>query len=658
MLPIPGRNIGIWDHVSLQLAGPVQMLAPFVHTTVAQDRQSADLTVEVTATNLEPTPQDATITGTLGSISFSKKISLAASESKRLTFAPGDVPQLHIEHPQLWWPNNYGDQPLQQLLLSIETTGGSKSQQQVTFGIRQFTYDTSDKILKISCNGQHIQLNGGNWGMDETLLRYKASDYDTAVHLHQQMHMTMIRNWVGQVGKEEFLDACDKYGILVWNDFWLANPGDGNNPDDQAMFIANVNDRITRIRNHPSLALYCGRNEGDPPKPLDAAMAAATTSLDGTRYYIKNSAAGLVSGHGPYEPKSDDWYFKNRGKTLHSELGIVCVPTADSMRLMMPEKDLWPISDMWYVHDFFQPRCRIYTKKIDQSYGPSVSLDDFCEKAQMENWENAKAMMEAWRSNSGSGGLIWMSHPAWPSLICQLYDFYLNPTGAYFGVRIGNEPLHILWDPSSNEVKVANNTGASFQNLQAQGWIYNMDGTEQSHQEAQVNSGSDGTATDCFTLNFPIGLTPVHFIKLTLKAASHVVSENLYWRGIKADDYVELNEMKTANITASFSQLKQSGQSTIDIHLENPGPGIALMICAKVVKSSSAHQRILPIFYDDNYVTLLPHEKREIKASYESALLENEQPQVVIQGWNLPLCVAAASMNPEQAAKVPATSAK
>ena len=209
------------------------------------------------------------------------------------------------------------------------------------------TFDTSDKTLRIFCNGQRIQLNGGNWGMDETMLRYEAADYDTAVRLHQQMHMTMIRNWVGQIGKEEFFDACDKYGLLVWNDFWLANPADGPAPDDHAMFMANVNDRILRIRNHPSLALYCGRNEGNPPKDLDQGMAASTTSLDGTRYYLPNSKAGFVTGGGPYEPHSPEWYFQNRGKTLHSELGIVCVPTADSMRLMMPEKDLWPIG--WNV---------------------------------------------------------------------------------------------------------------------------------------------------------------------------------------------------------------------------------------------------------------------------------------------------------------------
>ena len=130
----------------------------------------------------------------------------------------------------MWWPNGYGGQPLERLVLGVAVDEVPSSTRTVSFGVRELGYDTSDGILKLSCNGQHIQLNGGNWGMDEAMLRYEAKDYDVAVRLHKEMNMVMIRNWVGQIGKEEFFDACDKYGILVWNDFWLANPADGPNP--------------------------------------------------------------------------------------------------------------------------------------------------------------------------------------------------------------------------------------------------------------------------------------------------------------------------------------------------------------------------------------------------------------------------------------------
>ena len=636
MPSVRGRNIGIWDHVSLEETGPVVLVDPFVQTTVAPDLRHADMGVAVILKNLEDAPARATLSGQLGDVSFSHEVALAAREVKTLQLDKRSDPQLTLNDPPLWWPNGYGAQPLQRLDLRVAVSGAASSRKLVSFGVRELAYDTSNGILKMSCNGQPIQLNGGNWGMDETMLRYEAADYDTAVRLHREMHMVMIRNWVGQVGKEEFFDACDRYGLLVWNDFWLANPADGPNPQDDAMFMANVRDRIVRLRNHPSLALYCGRNEGNPPKALDQGMVAETSSLDGTRYYIPNSKSGLVTGGGPYEPKEDPWYFKNRGVTLHSELGLVCVPTADTMRLMMPAKDLWPISDLWGLHDFAQPRDRIYTKRINDLFGPSAGLEEFCEKAQLQNWSNAKAMFEAWRSNGGSGGLAWMSHPAWPSLICQFYDYYLNPTGAYFGARLANEPLHILWDASTDRIKVANNTGKNFAGLHAEASIYGLDGTRKSFQETSVDAGAAGPASECFALQIPPDLTATHFIKLRLTdSGGKLVSENFYWRGTHGENYLDLNTMPQVSLHGAATETRDGSRSFVTVHLENPTGNLALMVCVKVVRSSAPEQRVLPIFYDDNYVSLLPHEQRDIRVEYRTGLLGNELPKTIVGGWNV-----------------------
>ncbi len=634
MPSVRGRNIGIWDHVSLQQTGSVVLVDPFVQTVVSKDLHHADLKLKVQLKNLENAPVHCVLKAKLGNLEISQPEELAANETKEVTLDKTNFPQLTLENPPLWWPNGYGEQPIQRLQLSVDVNNSISSSKQIAFGIRELAYDISDKTLRISCNGQPIQLNGGNWGMDETMLRYEAKDYDIAVRLHKEMHMTMIRNWVGQVGKEEFFDACDKYGILVWNDFWLANPADGPNPDDDALFMTNVRDRIARIRNHPSLALYCGRNEGNPPKSLNG-MADETTTLDGTRYYIPNSASGLVSGHGPYEPKPPSWYFENRGKTLHSELGIVAVPTADTMRQMLPAQDLWPINDLWALHDYYQPRCKVYTKRIDQSYGLSKGLDEFCEKAQLHNLENAKAMLESWRSNSGSGGLIWMSHPAWPSLICQFYDYYLNPTAAYFGARTANEPLHILWNASTNEIKVANNTSQNFTNLHAQAWIYNMDGSQKFHHESDLNSGAGQAAVTCFKLEFPNDLTPVHFIKLKLTSSDKTVSENFYWNGTKEGDYLTLGDLPKTTIAGSWARTDTSGTTILNAHLQNSSAKVAMAICLKVVNDKDPVKRILPVFYDDNYISLLPGESRDVRMEVESTLLQDSAPRIAVDGWNV-----------------------
>jgi len=634
---IRGRDAGIWSHVYLKATGDITLDDPFVVTDLSPDHTQADLTIQMTLANQSQLPQSATVTGVLGNIHFSQKADLAAGETKAVTLDKTTNPELSLSHPKLWWPNGYGDQPLYKLHLEARVGNAISDQRNVTFGIRKLAYDTSNNILKIAVNGHPIICNGGNWGMAEAMLLYNAHDFDTAVHLHKDMNLVMIRNWVGQTARDEFYDACDKYGILVWNDFWLANPGDGPNPADPAMFIRNLRDKILQIRNHPSLALYCGRNEGDPPKDLDDAMRQATQELDGTRYYISHSAKNPVSGFGPYEPRAPEWYFKNCGKTLHSELGIVCVPTLDSLRLMMPEKDLWPINGMWALHDYFQPRCADYTKLIDDSYGPATDAAGFCEKAQMLNMETSRAMLECWRSRRGSGGLIWMTQPAWPSLICQLYDYYLNPTAAYFGVKKACEPLHILWNPDVNQVQVANDTLNDFTGLTAEATVYDLNGNPRFHQNSTMDVKSGTTAT-CFPLDFSQATTPVQFIKLRLSNSDQLLSDNFYWHGNNRHDYTALSGLPHVRLTgrvANVANLDSLDSSTLQVTVTNPNPTIALMVCLKVVRDNAAHDRVLPIYYQDNYFSLLPQETKIISVQFSKKSLGDSKPVVIVQGWNV-----------------------
>ncbi len=176
---------------------------------------------------------------------------------------------LHLDNPKLWWPNGYGDPNLYDVELKFETDAGVSDAKTFQTGVRQFTYSEDGGALRIWVNGRRFIPRGGNWGFGESMLRYRAREYDAAVRYHRDMNFTMIRNWVGQIGDDAFYEACDRYGIVVWQDFWLANPWDGPNPDDNAMFLRNVDDFVRRIRNHPSIGLYCGRNEGYPPKPID-----------------------------------------------------------------------------------------------------------------------------------------------------------------------------------------------------------------------------------------------------------------------------------------------------------------------------------------------------------------------------------------------------
>ncbi len=178
-----------------------------------------------------------------------------------------------MDKPRLWWPNGYGPQNLYKLHLRFEVDKQTSDASEVTFGVRKITYAVPDSDnLTISVNGARVFIRGGNWGLDEAMKRIPRERLDAQIHMHQLAGMNMIRNWVGQSTGEDFYELCDKYGLLLWDEFFQPNPGDGPNPADLPTYLANVRDKILRFRNHPSIAVWCARNEGFPPKEIDDAL--------------------------------------------------------------------------------------------------------------------------------------------------------------------------------------------------------------------------------------------------------------------------------------------------------------------------------------------------------------------------------------------------
>jgi hypothetical protein len=634
-LPIVrGRNIGIWNEVRVEATGDVELIDPWVVTELplpATDQ--AGLTVKTGLRNNTTESRHGRLIGKIGPLTFSQEVTVQPGETKSVTLDRSNCPELSISNPRLWWPNGYGDQPLYTLNLRFECDGVISDRKDVTFGIRTISYVITNQVLTLFVNGERILCRGGNWGMDEGMLNCDRNGYDLRVRLHHDANLNMIRNWVGMVGREAFYDACDRYGILIWDDFWLANPSDGPDPGDPAMFLANARDKIRRVRSHPSLALYCGRNEGMPPKELETALPAAVAEFDGTRYYIPDSAAGTVSGLGPYDVQNPEWYFANRGKTFHSELGIVTVPPVESMRAMMPAENLWPINDLWAVHDYQSPRSLLYTRRIEQRYGAPTGIEDYCRKAQMVNLESAKAMYECLQANQGSGMLVWMTQSAWPALICQLYDYYFEPTAAYFGAKKGCEPLHILWDANADLIKAANNTVNDQKDLTAEARAYDLDGKEMWHKSARLDLPAT-SAKDCFAVERPAGLSSVFFIKLKLLRGNQILSDNFYWSSGKGGSCADLDKLPRLTLPVSAVSTGDGHTGRLAVRVANPTSSVALMIRLKVIRARSG-ERVLPVFYEDNYFSLLPGESRTVSVEFAAADLAGEPPGLAVSGWNI-----------------------
>lgn len=638
MPTIRGRNIGIWNDVYLSCSESVTMVDPFVKTILSlPDTTQADVIVEACLQNHDTRVITGLLEGEFEGKKVTLPVTLKGNETKTVTLSPRQFPELRLLNPKLWWPNGYGSQPLYTLKLAFKENARISDEKVITFGIRQYSYLVTNDNFRLAINGVPLIVRGGNWGMAESMMRCDSAGYDLRVRLHKEMNMNMIRNWIGMIGDDEFYEACDRYGIMVWDDFWLANPVDGPHPTNEKMFMENVTDKIRHFRNHPSIAIWAGRNEGYPPATLDSAMRIETSRLDGTRFYISHSAARPVSGLGPYENKDPKWYFTQRGTTFHSEQGIVVPPTLEGMKAMMPENKLWPINDMWGIHDWTQERVQIYTDDMIRCYGAPSGVADFCRKAQMMNMEACKALIESWQSNRGPGVLVWMSHPAWPSMICQTYDYFFEPTAAFFAFKKACEPIHILWRADTEQVQVANNTQDPIHDATAAVEVYDINGVKVLEYARPVSVAMN-SLTDVLTLNYPETLSNVHFIRLVLTGKNQkVLSSNFYWRATPYMDYTSLDKMEKAKIQTSYTMEEVNGEVIMNVKVKNIGISVAVML-RLLVTDSQTKQRILPIYYEDNFFSLVAGEERDVTVSFTKRPGKSIKELLHIEGWNLDRC--------------------
>jgi len=639
MSTIRGRDDGIWAAVYLTQTGPVTIEDPLVTTTLPlPDTSRADIAIQATLRNRESGPVAGTLHVRFGPVELDKPMTLAGSESKTVKLDPASDAALRLANPKLWWPNGYGDPNLYPVELRFTTSERTVSDvKRFQAGVRQFTYSEEGNSLKMWINGRRFVPRGGNWGFSESLLRYRAREYDAAVRYERDEHFTMIRNWVGLTGDEAFYDACDKYGIVVWQDFWLANPSDGPNPDDNDLFMQNARDYVLKIRNHPSMGLYCGRNEGLPPAALDGALKSLTEELNPGLHYIPSSADDntsgtgtyVVTGHGPYRNEPQKYYFTNPPVKFHSEMGSPNVVTMDSLRLTMPVSDMWPQNNVWPMHDFTLTGA--FPSAVTQSFGSANNIEDWVTLAQFVDYDAYRGMFEG-QSKSRLGLLIWMSHCAWPSLLWQTYDYFFDPDAGYFGAKKGSEPLHIQWNAGNDNVEVVNYSAGDARGLSAHAEILNMDGAVKWERSASLDSAEDST-TAPIKLEYPAGLTPVHFIRLTLSRGSEKVSSNFYLRGTAENDYRAIRDLPKVKLEAATKVEREGARWVLTTELRNVSTQPALMVHLKVVREKGG-DRILPALYDDDYVSLMPGEARTIRAEVSHADTRGERPRMAVEGFN------------------------
>lgn len=696
---IPGirdRNTGIWQNVQLQASGAIKLLDPHVVTHLPLPKtDQADIALEVTLENHHPTPTAATIEARVEGITVKKSVTLPPGVTQ-VALTPG----LHINKPRLWWPNGYGTPELYTMTIAVIDDSTVSDIQSVRFGIRQLTYELSlfdhqgrlrrvevdptagtarserlvdvrheaikqtangwaeslttagesspavrdidtkslAPYLAIRVNGVPIAVRGGSWGTDDLLKRVSRERLEPYFRLHQAANLNIIRNWLGQDTEEVFYELADEYGLLVLNDFWASTQDFQVEPQDPQLFLANAREVLLRYRNHPSIAVWFGRNEGVPQPVINEGLADLIASLDGTRHYTGSSNTVNLQGSGPYNYRPPVEYFTALARGFSVEVGTPSLATLEAIEAMVPAADRWPISDTLAYHDWHyggNGDVATFMSALAQQLGAPTSLPDFERKAQMLNYVSYRAVFEGFQArlwSANSGRLLWMTHPAWPSNHWQIYSSDYDTQASYYGVKSACEPVHAQMNLPDYSLAVVNTTRAARRDLTLTSRVLALDGRLLARHASRVTAPANSTTTlPPLALGPTLAAQDLVLVVLTLdEPHGRRLSENIYWQGRDEHSQQKLNSLAPQNIAVATRTGARGTQTVVSVTLENTGAVPALATKLTVVDAGG--KRVLPVFYSDNYLTLLPHEPRKLEILCPAGA---QCSNIQLRGWNV-----------------------
>jgi hypothetical protein len=693
------RNTGLWQDVVLRSTGDVRIGDSHVVTTLPNaDNSVAEVEIAMPVENLADAPVQATVRAAFDTVAVEKTVTLAPGKGE-VVFKPADFPQLTVKNPKLWWPNGYGAQTLYGLRILTSVDGKVSDQKDSRIGLRQMTYELSlmdskgqlrrvevdyakarqlDQVvtdgshegirkvadgwatsltpqgetspavhdvpdtgltpyLVLKVNGVKIAARGGNWGTDDWRKRVSRERLEPYFRLHHDAHLNTIRNWVGQNTEDVFYDLADEYGLLVLNDFWASTQDYQLEPQDVPLFLANAADVISRYRNHPSIALWFGRNEGVPQPILNEGLEKLVHDLDGTRWYTGSSNRVNLQNSGPYSYKEPQTYFTEHAKGFSVEVGTPSFPTLEAFEAVVPAPDRWPISDVWAYHDWHPTgngATKSFIDAMTAKLGAPTSLEDFERKAQLMNYETHRAIFEGMNAElwtKSSGRLLWMTQPAWPSTMWQILSHDYDTHASFYGTQKGSEIVHAQMSLADHRLVLVNNGLTPIAGASLRARVVGLDGKLLAERTAKIDAAANSTAQgDVLDLSGPLAQGAV-VVRLDLTAADGaLLSSNLYWVARDAEGSRKLSAMAAQPVTLAATAARSGPESVVTVTLANTGSAPALNGKLTLVNAEGA--RILPAYYADNYVSLLPGERRTVEIRYPGAVAD---AKVELRGWNV-----------------------
>jgi exo-1,4-beta-D-glucosaminidase len=680
--PVRDRNIGIWLPVYLRTSGQVTIGNTRVKTDLAgdQDTSAARISISTMLFNHSGNNESGKLTVRIipenfkgQSVQFIKNVAVGKAGSQVVEMNAENTRELNITRPAIWWPNGYGKPNLYRIRIQYSNPSGIIDDTTFLFGVRT----VSTKAVQVNgswrrdfyVNGRRIHLTGGAW-VPDFMLNRDSLRYDYELRLCRNANINLVRIWGGGVTpKDEFFDAADRYGLLVWSDFWVTGDTQGEfkgSPDwpfESGVFKKNVESTILRIRNHPSLLLWTGGNEGHARKELYDFMRNSVISLDGTRPFIPSSSGfarlpegwpaswpdnlpgGVYSG-GPYtwqDPAASykraiagrDWVFKD-------ETGLPSMTPYNILPKIIPDliwdKSLpFPLNHTWGYHDAATGNGRwdLYYKEMVRRYGEPSGMEDFCNKMQLMNAIGYQGIFESagHKLNDIGGIMLWKLNAAFPSVVWQVYDWFLLPNSGYYFMQNACEPIHIQLNLSNDKVTVINRTYKQVAGLRAFADIYNFDSGSVFHEEVNVTLGPSDVKETSSLENVMKGAKGISFIVLNLKnSAGNTISHNVYWLS-PDNEYKTLSELKPSAVKVNIiSKQKSKSDTGWNIQISNRSDRIAFFIRPQVIADG---EEVLPSFWSKSYFTLAPGESTSATVVCPASELIGHSSVLKVSGWNI-----------------------
>ena len=685
------RNMGIWQPVYLRTTGQVVISKPRIVTDLPDlpDTGLAKLSIDVTLSNNSASPRKGNIqvtispenftgtgaTMTAGSIiQFTKPATIDASGSIDIHLSAADVPSLTIRHPKLWWPNGYGDPNLYRLRLRYtDEADGISDDTTIVFGIR--TVSSAAVMVNgwtrrdFYVNGRKVQLLGGAWVPDMMLNRDRQR-YEYEMRLCRNANVDMVRVWGGGLGEtDDFYEMADRYGMLVWQDFWITGDtnggfkGSADWPLQTSVFVNNVISTIYRIRNHPSLLVWTGGNEGHARKELYNAMRDNVANLDGTRPFIPcssgfskapkdwpgswpdNKPAGVYSG-GPYSWQDDAQYYRlvDAGKDwlFKDETGIPSQPPYNTLAKiipdLVPDANLpFPLNNSWGYHDACtgNGHYETYYKAMVDRFGAPASIRDFSEKMQLVNAGGYRGTFEAaeHKIRETGGVMLWKLNAAFPSVVWQVYDWYLEPNAGYYFMQRACEPVHIQLNLDDSSVALVNRTYIKRSGLQYEAEVVSMTGASLYKQQGQAAVDTTDAKEILSLRDILRRAQGISFVLLKLKdREGRALSQNVYWMS-PGHDFTGLRQMPASKVQVKvLATEKKDGYAGWTLEFTNVSSQLAFFLNPQVVKDG---EEVLPSYWSDNYFSIPAGKSITVKVSCPVEELRGAIPQLRLEGWNI-----------------------